>query len=82
MEDLLDYEMEQYDIMSPVGITFGAFQVHIYWMMYIHDEAMVNHSNWSTLKEDTSINVTPLLLVFRLSFSTTYSDEKMLPVDS
>ena len=35
MEDLLDYEMEQYDIMSPVGITFGAFQVDIYWMMYI-----------------------------------------------
>lgn len=27
LEDLLDYEMEQYDIMSPFGITFGTFQL-------------------------------------------------------
>ena len=27
LEDLLDYEMEQYDIVSPFGITFGTFQV-------------------------------------------------------
>jgi hypothetical protein len=27
LEGLLQYEMEQYDIMSPVGITFGVFQL-------------------------------------------------------
>ena len=32
LDDLYDYEMRQYDIMSPVGITFGSFQVHIFTM--------------------------------------------------